>query len=156
MLRMTRQAKLLLLLVLCAPASYAEVYQWKDQYGRLQFSDRPPAGTNAQPIPVEEAQGYEQGSHSAKDIERSARQLKKERLSREKHEKAERQRKKQLHAAWQKQRKQKLANKIACDRAQKKADKAFRNRMQRTSLSSAGNAFDQYEKARDKAEAVCN
>lgn len=39
----------LLLLFLTAGFAQAEVYQWRDAEGRLQFGDRPPAGVKATP-----------------------------------------------------------------------------------------------------------
>lgn len=153
---MTRQAKLLFMVTLCSASVVADVYQWQDEFGRIQYSDKPPENSDAQSIPLPQAQGYQQGGHSSGHLESAARQLKKDRLNREKAQRQERQRKKRLHAAWQAQKKKKLANQQACAKAEKKADLAFRNRMQRTGLNQAGKAFENYEKARQKARVVCH
>jgi glutaredoxin len=32
--------------------AYADVYKWKDEQGRMQFGDRPPAGSASQKVPI--------------------------------------------------------------------------------------------------------
>ena len=153
---MTRQKKSLMLLLFATLACEAEVYQWQDEYGRLQFSDQPPEHIKAESVDIPDAQGYQQGSHSAAHIEKSANQLKSDRLNREESLRRERKRKQELHAAWQKKKKEKKANQAACAKAQKQADLAFRSRMQRTNLNAASNAFERYEKARQKMDRLCD
>jgi len=142
---------------LTAP-SVAEVYQWQDEAGKVHFSDTPPAGNVAAPFEIEEVQGFSfpDQDDSVSSLERTAKQLKKDRISRQKSAEEERKRKQKIHQAWQKKQQDKKKHLLACAKAQQKADAAFRQRMQRTSLKSANKAMDKYEKARARVHALCD
>lgn len=46
---MPKNALLIIALAIAAPA-WAQIYEWRDAQGNLNYSDRPPAGVDAKPI----------------------------------------------------------------------------------------------------------
>lgn len=144
-----------MLLLSSAETSHGEVYQRTDADGRVYFSDSPLAGYRSYgyQIPRNNKNSSIKVDHTA--LEKIAKDLKKDRLQRE------RARKKALASGLKKRRKQKKLMAVAekrkqfCRTARKNEDLAFRKRAQGKNLNQLRSALANYEKKRDLRKARC-
>ncbi|NRA25610.1 MAG: DUF4124 domain-containing protein [Oleispira sp.] len=164
---LTSLSAVLVFILFWTGPSQAEIYQWLDTKGRIQFSDTLPRSLNSSLHPS--ADGYIPSTtyihkkktnptsvaKRVKDLENIATELKKDRLKREKirvNELGEKARKNKI-------RKQQLAlakkRQLACDQARVKENLAFRQRTQRHSLSNMGKALANYERKRQALREKC-
>lgn len=155
-------SKLLPMLVsfsfLYSPQVLAEIYSWVDSAGRSQFSDWPNEDYSSsgyvqshKTLPLT----YSHNSKSPKELEDIAKQLKSNRLKREK----AKARDDKARLKKNKKRKQQLAaakkRKLACKKARNKEDLAFRSRTQRQGLSQMRKALANYEKKQQIRREKC-
>jgi hypothetical protein len=136
----------------------AEIYQWVDSQGRVQFSDSPSeeydSGGYAHSVDKTVSSKTSQ-SQNLKNLKNIAKELKKDRLNREKIRAEEKQdrindnkkRKRQLAAA--KKRKQ------ACKKARVQQNIAFRERTQYQGLIQMRKALANYERKREVRQKKC-
>jgi hypothetical protein len=136
----------------------AEIYQWVDSHGRVQFSDSPSeeyhsagyAHSADKSVPSTISQ-----SQTLKDLNNIAKELKKDRIKREKIRAKEKQdrindnkkRKKQLAAIKNKKR--------ACEKARVQQNIAFRERTQYQGLIQMRKALANYERKREVRQKKC-
>ncbi len=124
----------------------AEIYRWVDEKGRVQFSDSLNPNYGSQAL-VSKA-GSTGNTTDIKQLQKTAKQLKQQRLKREGDTKKllKSRRKKQLNN--EKRIAKKKRKKDACDNARKKENLAFRQRSKSKNLTAMRKALDRYEKKR--------
>ena len=124
----------------------AEVYRWVDDKGRVQFSDSPNPNYHSQAFA--NTPGSVNPSTDVQSLQKKAKQLKKDRLKRERGAakvlKAKRQKRLKNEKRIAKIKKQKQA----CDIARKKENLAFRQRTKSRNLTAMRKALERYEKKR--------
>jgi hypothetical protein len=164
----SRLSYLFVLTLLWSSYGQAEIYQWLDSNGRLQFSDTPPASFSNSPsnspaathVPSTDISEIENSSVSSakrtENLQRIAKKLKKDRLKREK----VRAKELRSRAKKDKKRKKKLAaakkRKAACKKARTAEDLAFRQRTKRHGLNKMRKALANYEKKRQARQNKCS
>jgi hypothetical protein len=125
---------------------HGEIYRWVDDNGRVQFSDYPK--------PNYDSQAITSGQHSVgdkpnlKELEKTAQQLKKDRLKREvaADKLIQEQRKKRIKREKAIAKKKKREE--ACEAAREKEYLAFKNRSKSRNLTAMRKALERYEKKR--------
>ncbi|MBL4797655.1 MAG: DUF4124 domain-containing protein [Oleispira sp.] len=136
-------------ILLLSDSATAEIYRWVDEKGRVQFSDSPDPNYHSQALTSRV--NTTNTAHSITDIkslQRTAKQLKRERLKREGQAKKIFQIRRQKRLKNEKIIAKKKKKKRACDNAQKKESLAFRQRSKSRNLTAMRKALEQYEKKR--------
>lgn len=139
----------------------SEIYQWVDSQGHIQFSDSPheeyaAAGYSRQLPKAQSLTTSVPASGNPKDLESIAKELKKDRLKRQRL----RDKDSKARAKTNKKRQQQLVaakkRKLACKKARDKEDLAFRQRTQRQGLMKMRKALANYEKKRETRRKNCS
>lgn len=133
-------------LIFISSLSTAEIYRWVDDKGRIQFSDSPNPNYNSQALA--NTSGSPEPVLDVSSLQRTARQLKQDRLKREKAAKKLAKAKRQKRLRNEKIIAKKKKKKQACDNAQKKENLAFRQRTKSRNLTAMRKALERYEKKR--------
>ena len=126
--------------------SAAEIYRWVDNKGRIQFSDSPNPDYQTQAL----ASSYKSVSASfdLQVLQKKAKQLKQDRLEREKAVKKAFNTKRQKRLRNERAIAKRNKKKQACDNAKKKENLAFRQRTKSRRLMAMRRALERYENKR--------
>lgn len=123
----------------------AEIYRWVDEKGRVQFSDSPDPNYHSR---VLTSKASTTNTTDIKQLQRTAKKLKQERLRRERETKKTFQVNRQKRLNNEKIIAKIKKKKLACYNAKKKENLAFRQRSKSRNLAAMRKALDRYEKKR--------
>ena len=124
----------------------ADIYRWVDEKGRVQFSDSPNPNYGSQAL-VNKIDSLG-NTTDIKQLQKSAKLLKQQRLKRESDAKKVLQSKRKQRLKNEKRIASKKRKKQACDNAKKNENLAFRQRSKSRNLSAMRKALARYEKKR--------